>query len=118
MVPFMIVELLIRFIIGGVIVSLFAVFGEVFKPKSFAGIFGAAPSVALATLGLTFALKSGPYVAIEGRSMVAGAVALFGYSLLIMGVLLRRRTNALVTTGTSILLWLVIAFGLWALFLR
>ena len=35
-------------------VSLFAVAGDVLRPKSFAGLFGAAPSVALATLTLAF----------------------------------------------------------------
>ena len=40
-------ELLARFLIGGVIVSFFAVLGEMFRPKSFAGLFGAAPSIAL-----------------------------------------------------------------------
>jgi hypothetical protein len=39
--------------VGGVVVSLFAILGDTLKPKSFAGLFGAAPSVALATLGLT-----------------------------------------------------------------
>ena len=42
-----------RFIVGGLIVSLFAVIGDVLRPKGFAGLFGAAPSVALATLALT-----------------------------------------------------------------
>ena len=46
-------ELIYRFIIGGIVVSLFAIIGDVLKPKSFAGLFGAAPSVALATLSLT-----------------------------------------------------------------
>jgi len=46
-------QLVIRFLVGGVIVSLFAVLGDVLQPKSFAGLFGAAPSVALATLALT-----------------------------------------------------------------
>lgn len=46
-------ELLLRFLIGGSVVSLFAIAGDVFRPKSFAGLFGAAPSVALATLALT-----------------------------------------------------------------
>jgi uncharacterized protein DUF3147 len=50
-------EILIRFLIGGVSVSLFAIIGDLFKPKSFAGLFGAAPSVALATLALTIAIK-------------------------------------------------------------
>ena len=46
---------LARFFIGGLIVSFFAVLAEMFRPKSFAGLFGAAPSIALATLGLTIA---------------------------------------------------------------
>ena len=41
-------EILARFVIGGVVVSVFALIGDVIKPKSFAGLFGAAPSVALA----------------------------------------------------------------------
>ncbi len=32
-------ELIIRFIIGGVVVSLFAIIGDVLRPKSFAGLF-------------------------------------------------------------------------------
>jgi hypothetical protein len=47
-------DYVIRFVIGGAIASLFAVLGDVFRPKSFGGLFGAAPSVALATLTLTF----------------------------------------------------------------
>ena len=49
----------------------FAVFGTVLKPKSFAGLFGAAPSVALATLALTVATDGKSYAAIEARSMLA-----------------------------------------------
>jgi hypothetical protein len=44
-------QIFVRFFIGGVVVSAFAVIGDVLRPKSFAGLFGAAPSVALATLG-------------------------------------------------------------------
>ena len=45
-------EYLIRFLVGGVVVSAFAMLGDILRPKSFAGLFGAAPSVALATLGI------------------------------------------------------------------
>jgi hypothetical protein len=41
-------ELFIRFVVGGTVVSFFAVLGDLLKPKSFAGLLGAAPSVALA----------------------------------------------------------------------
>jgi hypothetical protein len=47
--------ILIRFLIGRIAVSAFALLGDLFKPKSFAGLFGAASSIALATLGLTVA---------------------------------------------------------------
>ena len=64
--------ILIRFLIGGIAVSLFAVLGDLFKPKSFAGLFGAAPSVALATLGLTVASDGKLYAATEANSMIEG----------------------------------------------
>jgi hypothetical protein len=53
-------QLVFRFAVGGLVVSLFAVLGDVLKPKTFGGLFGAAPSVALATLGLTI-LTDGKY---------------------------------------------------------
>jgi hypothetical protein len=70
-------QFIFRFIVGGVIVSLFAGLGGVLKPNSFAGLFGAAPSVALATLGLTIFAEGNRYAAIEARSMIVGAVSLF-----------------------------------------
>jgi uncharacterized membrane protein (GlpM family) len=76
----MIGQLLIRVVLGGAIVSVFSVVGELFRPKTFAGMFGAAPSVALASLALAFSEHGSDYVAIEARSMVVGAGALFLYA--------------------------------------
>jgi hypothetical protein len=39
---------------GRYVASTFALLGDVFKPKSFAGLFSAAPSIALVTLTLVF----------------------------------------------------------------
>lgn len=102
-----------RFFIGGIVVSLFAVCGEVFHPKSFAGLFGAAPSVALATLGLTFAKHGGEYSATEGRSMLLGALALFIYSQLVAWLLMRVRLHTIVATVAAIVPWFAVALGLW-----
>ena len=74
-----IMDYLIRFLAGGIVVSLFAIVGDVLRPKSFAGLFGAAPSVALATLTLAFWKHTGAYVSTEGRSMILGAIALAVY---------------------------------------
>lgn len=111
-------ELLIRFIVGGLVVSAFAVIGEIVKPKSFAGIFGAAPSVALATLGLTFMTHGGSYAGLEGRSMVVGAVALCVYSLAIGWLITRRKLRALAATSSVCLLWVAVALGAWSVVLR
>ena len=115
-------EIVIRFMIGGLIVSLFAATGDMFRPKSFAGIFGAAPSVALATLGLAFFKDGGGHAAVEGRSMLLGAVALVAYSLLVGRVLLRRRGTApvsgMVAAGGAWVAWLGVALGLYAVIFR
>jgi hypothetical protein len=41
-------EYALRFLAGGIAVSAFAALGDALRPKSFAGLFGAAPSIALA----------------------------------------------------------------------
>ncbi len=105
-------EILIRFVVGGIVVSFFASLGDVLKPNSFAGLFGAAPSVALATLALTV-FKEGPaYAQLEARSMMLGAVAFFFYAWLITWLLMRKNAPALLATSGSIVLWLGIALGL------
>ena len=111
-------EILVRFLMGGVVVCAFAVLADVLKPKLFAGIFGAAPSVALATLGLTFASHGGPYAGLEGRSMVVGAIALLAYSVFTGHVLMRERAGTVVVAGGSMAMWLVVAFALWTTVLR
>src|ERR1700691_1521459 len=75
-------QILFRFLVGGIVVSLFATLGDVLKPKSFAGLFGAAPSVALATLGLTVFENGKVYAATEARSMIAGSAAFLIYAFL------------------------------------
>ncbi len=111
-------ELLLRFIVGGLIVSAFAVIGDIIRPKSFAGIFGAAPSVALASLGLAFVAHGGEHAAIAARSMILGAVALGVYALLMWHILLRHDWNTAVAAGASWAIWLAVAFSLWAVVIR
>jgi hypothetical protein len=102
-------DYLIRFLAGGFIVSAFAVLADILRPKSFAGLFGAAPSVALATLSLALWRQGGEYVSVEGRSMIFGALALALYSLAVCQLLIRARWSALTATSTAIVLWLAVA---------
>jgi len=80
------IEVLVRFLIGGVVVSAFAICGDVLRPKSFAGLFGAASSVAVASLALTSTQHTRSFVAPEGRSMVYGVFDFLMASQLQVGV--------------------------------
>ena len=104
-------EYLVRFLVGGIVVSAFAVLGDVLRPKSFAGLFGAAPSLALATLSLALWNEGGGYVSVEGRSMILGAIALAVYSFAVCQLLKRARWSALAATTSAIVLWLAVALG-------
>jgi hypothetical protein len=86
--------------------------GDILRPKSFAGLFGAAPSVALVSLSLAFRDHSGAYVSIEGRSMVIGAIAFAVYSFAVCQLLMRVRCSALTATAAATIAWLAVAFGL------
>jgi hypothetical protein len=111
-------ELIVRFLIGGTLVSAFAFAGDVLRPKSFAGIFGAAPAIALSTLILTISMKGKNYASVEARSMVAGAVAFFLYASLVSRTMMHYRPASLPTTLSLMLVWFGAAFGLWAVWLR
>jgi uncharacterized protein DUF3147 len=105
-------EYLIRFVAGGIVVSTFAVLGDMLRPKSFAGLFSAAPSVALATLALTLYKEGGEYAAVEGRSMILGSIALGAYSFCVCQLLIRFRWSALTASVTAVPVWFAVAFGL------
>jgi hypothetical protein len=107
--------LFIRFLVGGFVVSLFAALGDVLGPKSFAGLFGAAPSIALATIALTIRQQGRAYAAIEARSMIFGAVAFLIYAALVSWLLRRYKPSALVAAMTLSPVWFAVSLGLWFL---
>jgi hypothetical protein len=107
---------LIRFLIGGCVVTGFSMLGEVFRPKSFAGLFGAAPSIALATLGLTIAHSGKLYAATEARSMIFGAIAFCLYANACSWVLMRYKPSSLAVTILLLPIWFGVSFGLLFLF--
>lgn len=102
-------EWIVRFVAGGLIVCLFATTGAVSKRKSFAGLFGAAPSVALVSLTLALKSHGAAYTTVEARSMVAGAAALLAYSAVGALLIRRARLDALPAAATSFGAWFLIA---------
>ncbi len=106
-------DIALRVLVGGIVVSGFAALGDVLKPKSFAGLFGAAPSVALATVALTVHQRGSTYASIEARSMILGGVAFFLYASLASRLMMRRKWAALPVSSVALLLWLAAALGLY-----
>jgi uncharacterized membrane protein (GlpM family) len=98
-------EFVIRFLVGGIVVSAFALLGDVLRPKSFAGLFSAAPSVALVSLGLAFQNEGPNYVAVEARAMVFGSIALAVYSCLVCQLLMRSRWHAGTASSAALVVW-------------
>jgi hypothetical protein len=111
-------ELIFRFLIGGTLVSVFALIGDILRPKSFAGLFGAAPSIALASLALTIATEGKDYAALEARSMIAGAIAFFLYASIVSKVMMCYKPPALAATLALMPVWLGAAYGLWFVWMR
>jgi hypothetical protein len=109
-------DLLVRFLIGGVVVSVFALLGDVLRPKSFAGLFSAAPSIALATVSLTIYSEGKTYAAHESASMMLGAAAFAVYAVGASFILRRGHVSALSTAIALMPVWFGVSLGLWAVF--
>ena len=108
-------EFILRFVIGGVVVSCFAILGDMLRPKSFAGLFGAAPSVALATLAITIHKDGKLFVAEEAKTMLLGSAAFLLYAVLVSFVLRRFRSSALVASFALLPIWFAASLGSWML---
>ena len=111
-------EIVVRFIVGGLVVSAFAVIGNLFKPRIFAGRFGAAPSVALASLTLAASTNGVAYASVESRSMAFGAVAMGAAAWVCSQLMMRRGIKALPAAAISLGVWFVLAFLLWRVLLK
>jgi uncharacterized membrane protein (GlpM family) len=74
-----IVVLAVRGLLGGVLVVMFSLLSEVLRPKSFAGLFGAAPSIALGALTITAVSRSPAVAREQSLAMIVGAVAMILY---------------------------------------
>ena len=101
----------LRFLAGGIAVSAFVVLGDILRPKSFAGLFGAAPSIALATLLITLSQKGAPFAAVEGRSMIVGAFALAAYSWTVCVLLKTFLLSSWTAATAALIVWFAVALG-------
>jgi hypothetical protein len=109
-------DYIVRFFVGGLVVSIFAMLGDMLRPKSFAGLFSAAPSIALATLALTIHKSGRAYAAEEGKTMLLGAFAFLLYCTLASFILRRLRPSTFIVSFALLPVWFVLAIGSWMVF--
>lgn len=106
-----------RFLLGGTIVSAFALIGDVVRPKRFAGLFGGAPSVALATLALTVSQSGAATASIEARSMILGGLGFVVYAYACQHLMATGRWHASRVAIAALLIWGLATFAAAALLL-
>src|SRR5437660_5098054 len=102
--PFILV--MIKALVGGTAVVAFAALGELLRPRGLAGIFAAAPSVALASLAVTSVLSGSSSAAEQALGMIGGAIALVVACL--AGIESVKRLGALRGSLGAVTVWLLV----------
>jgi hypothetical protein len=92
---------------GGLFVVVFSLFGEVAIPKRFAGLFSAAPSIALANLLVTAVVAGNAEAKANAQGMIVGASALVVAT--VAGLAFIRRHRAKPTALGVCTVWLALA---------
>jgi uncharacterized membrane protein (GlpM family) len=100
----------IRAAAGGLLVLAFALLSEGVKPKRFAGLFSAAPAVAIA--GLVVTLATGPASDAEDgtQGMLAGAAGMAAYAIAVVALL--KRYSAHAASAMAMVAWFAVAGAL------
>ena len=106
----------LRAVFGGCLVVAFALVGEWLRPKSFSGLFAAAPSVALASLVITDVTRGAHATWLSALGMLTGAVAFTAAAVVAVDAV--KRFGATRGALVSIAVWGVVAASLWAVALR
>ena len=95
------VIIVVKAVAGGALVVAFALVSEGLEPKRFAGLFGAAPAVALAGLTIVV-LDKGPHEAHQSSvGMLAGCAGMVAYAVAVVPLLRRMRASRAATVALS-----------------
>ncbi|HEX6489006.1 MAG TPA: DUF3147 family protein [Candidatus Dormibacteraeota bacterium] len=101
-------------LVAGCLVAVMSQLSTALRPKMFAGLFAAAPSVATASLLVT-ALSKPSSVQPSAAGMIAGAVGMIACCLVAM--LLVPRVRSLLASGAGWVAWTLVAAGAyWSLY--
>ncbi len=101
------IAVIVKAVAGGSLVVVFSLLSESLQPKRFAGLFGAAPAVAIAGLAVTLVSKGVLDARDDSLGMIAGSVGMAAYAC--AAVLLLKRTPSLVASVAGLAVWLAVA---------
>ena len=107
-----VIPLLVKGVLGGTFVVVFAVLSEMLDPKSLSGILGAAPSIACGALVVIAATDGVSAARTESISMIAGAAGMIAYC--IVAIYLVDRLGALGGSAAALVAWTGTAALGWA----
>ncbi len=99
--------IVIKGLAGGTLVTAFALLSEGLSPKRFAGLFSAAPAVAIASLAIVLLDKGAHDAHRDSLGMLAGSTGMLAYAASAVPLLRRLRAGraAAVALGS----WFVVA---------
>jgi hypothetical protein len=109
--------LLVKGVAGGILVLAFALVSQSLSPKRFAGLFSAAPAVALAGLTIAVVDKGAHTAHEEAAGMLAGSAGMIAYAFAVVPLLRRRGASraALGALGAWVLGTALVALPLFLL---
>lgn len=99
--------MIVKAFAGGTLVVVFSLISESVQPKRFAGLFGAAPAVAIAGLAVTVVSKGIVDARDNSLGMIAGCAGMAAYAA--VTVLLLKRWAPLTSSVAGLAVWLAVA---------
>jgi uncharacterized membrane protein (GlpM family) len=97
--------LAVKGLVGGCLVVAFALLSESLAPKRFAGLFGAAPAVALAGLTIVIIDKGAHDAHQQAVGMLAGCAGMIVYAASTVPLLRRMRASR--AAGLALVAWVL-----------
>lgn len=101
------ISVVVKALAGGSLVVAFSLISESVQPKRFAGLFGAAPAVAIAGLAVTLVSKGVIDARDDTLGMVAGCAGMAAYAC--VAVVLLKRFAPFTSSVAGLAVWVAVA---------
>lgn len=104
-----VVVIIVRALAGGTLVVAFSLLGEMLKPKWAAGLFSAAPSIALGSLAATVVSKGDLQASAASLGMAFGAAGFVAFAACVRPLM--NRWSAVAASLIACAVWITVALA-------